>query len=272
MAIPARKPGQIARLNRAEIDRTGTIWTSLLQEEGIARDIVGGQDIIAPGGSAIREPGRVAIFNGSQASRVAVPLPGTNFGSYLIAARIRATGSQGGDPGQAFGITYSAGNQGSTGVGFNSASNSVGQTWLHSNGAGLGSSRAATVGTWYTVYAQAALFIGTSMRAWVDGAPCTPVAGAGVPGTPDSITIGAQHRGAGYLRNFTGEIEWAAVLYQPSVDWMTDDIAAELFDAGYPYNLIAKTKIRRIEPAAGPAFKPHWARNTNTVISSGITR
>lgn len=253
------KPGSISVLDRAKIAQTGTIWCSLFQDNKTARDLVGGANIALPGGFAVQEPGTVATFNGSQAQNAAFKLPGPGLGnSIVVAARFKATATPGSSPGAAFTVGASAGSQGSIGVGIDT-SNNVGAAYLTSNGAGLNARSAGALNTWYTVYAQwNNTNVGGSLtKAWINGKPATTDQGTaafvGTTGAFDEISLGAQHRSAGFLRNFTGSIEWAALMHLETAAGsfsMTDDMAEALYEQDYPYSLLVKPKGKIWVPAA----------------------
>jgi len=245
--MPAKnKEGRIFLLDRAKAAQTGTFWLSLFQEEKLVRDLVGGQDLSNPGGFTIDEGGSVATFNGSQQQNKLLVLPsGANAGNIIVAARIKATAAQAANPGAAFGIYASAGIQTGIGVGFD-ASNNVGHAFLDSYGAGLRGYSAGALNTYYTVFAQRLSY--NTTYAWINGNPATTSQGAagGSVDPVDELVIGAQHRSAGYLRQFKGNIEWAALIYLPKGSasgtdgLMSDEFAKYLYESNYPYSLEAK--------------------------------
>ena len=264
--MPAKnKEGRIFLLDRAKAAQTGTFWLSLFQEEKLVRDLVGGQDLSNPGGFTINEGGSVATFNGAQQQNKAIVFPsGATQGDIIVAARIKATAAQAGNPGAAFGLAASAGTQTGVGVGFD-ASNNVGHAFLDSYGAGLRGYSAGALNTYYTVFAQR--LSNTNAYGWINGNPATTSQGAtgGATGAINELVIGAQHRSAGYLRQFKGNIEWAALIYLPKGSasgtdgLMSDEFAKYLYESNYPYSLEAKPS--RIFAAA--------AGGTNTAVNPG---
>lgn len=256
--MPAKnKEGRIFLLDRAKAQQTGTFWLSLFQEEKLVRDLVGGQDLSNPGGFAIDEGGSVATFNGAQQQNKAIVFPsGFGAGNIIVAARIKATAAQAANPGAAFGIAASAGTQTGIGVGFD-ASNNVGHAFLDSAAAGLRGYSAGALNTYYTVFAQR--LSNTNAYGWINGNPATTSQGAagGSFGTIDELVIGAQHRSAGYLRQFKGNIEWAALIYLPKAGTagtdglMSDEFAKYLYESNYPYSLEAKPSRIWVAGAGG---------------------
>jgi len=256
------KQGRIFLLDRAKAQQTGTFWLSLFQEEKLVRDLVGGQDLSNPGGFTINEGGSVATFNGAQQQNKAIVFPsGFSQGQIIVAARIKATAAQAANPGAAFGIAASAGLQTGIGVGFD-ASNNVGHAFLDSTGAGLRGYSAGALNTYYTVFAQR--LYNSNAYGWINGNPATTSQGAagGSTGTIDELVIGAQHRSAGYLRQFKGNIEWAALIYLPKAGvngtdgLMSDEFAKYLYESNYPYSLEAKPSRIFVASAGGGTDTP----------------
>lgn len=236
------KQGRIFLLDRTKAAQTGTIWLSLFQEPNTIRDLVGGANIANPGGLVTDFEGSAATFNGSQQQNLAFALPGTRPDNIIVAARIKATGTQASNPGAAFGIYASSGNQTGIGVGFDT-SNNVGHAYLDSIGAGVSARSAGAQNIYYTVFAQR--LSNTNAYAWINGKPATTSQGvpnSGSIATVNEICIGAQHRSAGFLRQFKGNIEWAALLYLPlgQNNPMPDAYAEALYNSNYPYSLEAK--------------------------------
>ncbi len=236
------KQGRIFLLDRTKAAQTGTIWLSLFQEPKTIRDLVGRANIANPGGLVTDFEGSAATFNGSQQQNLAFALPGTLPDNIIVAARIKATGTQASNPGAAFGIYASSGIQTGIGVGFDT-SNNVGHAYLDSIGAGVSARSAGAQNVYYTVFAQR--LSNTSTYAWINGKPATTSQGvpdSGSIATVNEICIGAQHRSAGFLRNFKGNIEWAALLYLPlgQNNPMPDAYAEALYNSNYPYSLEAK--------------------------------
>lgn len=249
LILPSRRvllPQQGVALNREKIRETGTIYLGLPGAE--FRDLVGGASLTNPGGLAAAEKGRVATFNGAQQANKALTLP-NGYRNVIIAARIRATAAQAGDPGAAFGIYNGTAVQSGMGVGFD-PSNNVGLAVLTSNAAALPQSSPGVIGKWYTVFVQyeGAATNGAAV-AYVDGRRVATGYGAAISGATDpanEISIGAQHRSSGFLRQFKGDIEWAALMYLPRDSWqsLTDEVALRLYESGYPYNLLKPIERR----------------------------
>lgn len=278
--MPAKnKEGRIFLLDRAKAAQTGTFWLSLFQEEKLVRDLVGGQDLSNPGGFTINEGGSVATFNGAQQQNKAIVFPSgsSNIGNIIVAARIKATAAQAANPGAAFGIAASAGGQTGVGVGFD-ASNNVGHAFLDSNGAGLRGYSAGALNTYYTVFAQR--LSNTNAYGWINGNPATTSQGAAGGGvsTINELVIGAQHRSAGYLRQFKGTIEWAALIHLPKGSaagtdgLMSDEFAKYLYESNYPYSLEAKpSRIFAAAAASGSTGTVAVTNANDTSSASGTT-
>src|SRR5579875_592741 len=181
MALNTSKPGIIGEIDRAAAAELGLVALFLFQESsGYIRDVVTKAGAaLTSGGVAIDQPGLVLTFNGSQAQNLAFPtLPNSTYAPYVIAARIKATAVQTGDPGQFFGVCASSGTQASFGVGFdNSSPPKVGGTWLDNNGAGVTATSQGALNTWYTVYAQPTIdstgTVLTGGKAWINGVAAT---------------------------------------------------------------------------------------------------
>lgn len=246
LILPSRRivaPQQGVALNRAKVKETGTLFAAFAGTE--FRDVVSGLRLANPGGSRAAERGRVATFNGSQSTNLPFTMP-SGYTGLVVAARIRATGTQPGDPGAAFGIYSGNTDQGGFGVGFNSASNQVGTSILSTNGAGVSSYSPATIGQWYTVYGEVDGNGNGFAACYVDGKPAQVQANysGALDGTPNEIVVGSQHRASGFLRWFNGEIAWAAVLQVPgavalTTTGLTPELAARLYASNYPFNLLA---------------------------------
>jgi hypothetical protein len=150
------------------------------------------------------------------------------------------------------------------GVGFD-PSNNVGHAFLDNGAAGLRGYSAGALNTYYTVFAQR--LSNTNQYGWINGNPATTSQGAtgGSIGTVNEIVIGAQHRSAGYLRQFKGNIEWAALIYLPKAGTsgtdglMSDEFAKYLYESNYPYSLEAKPSRIFVASAGG----------TNTAVNPG---
>lgn len=269
------KQGAIARIDRPALSKTKTAWVSFFQEERLIRDLAHGANVANPGGFSVGNGGSVATFNASQSASALVPIiaaqAGSDWSKAVVIARIRSTGAQSGDPGCAFGIFSSTG-QGGVGVGFSSGGN-VGALTLHNSGTSVAAGKAATIGQWYTVAAQANPNSGGFCNGWVDGVSVSigGQSGIGAPSGPDEIAVGAEHRSTGFLRQFRGDIEWAAVLIDETSYWFTDEIAARMYADDYPYNLIAKPANVWPAPAA-TSFNPAWAYRSNVVLGAGASQ
>lgn len=245
------KQGRIFLLDRAKAQQTGTIWLSVFQEEKTVRDLVSGTNLTNPGGFSIDEGGSVATFNGAQQQNIAFVVPVLN--NTIIAARVKATAAQAANPGAAFGIYASSGVQSGFGVGFDTA-NSVGCTYIDNSAAGTLARSAGSLNKWYTVFVQH--LDNNSTYAWINGKPATTGQGSTHPSgfsTINEISIGAQHRSSGFLRQFKGNIEWAAILNLPvgSNNVLTDDYAEYLYESNYPYSLEAKPSRIFVASAGG---------------------
>lgn len=245
------KQGRIFLLDRAKAQQTGTIWLSVFQEEKTVRDLVSGTNLTNPGGFSIDEGGSVATFNGAQQQNIAFVVPVLN--NTIIAARVKATAAQAANPGAAFGIYASSGTQSGYGVGFDTA-NSVGCTYIDNSAAGTLARSAGSLNKWYTVFVQH--LDNLSTYAWINGKPATTGQGSTHPSafsTINEISIGAQHRSSGFLRQFKGNIEWAAILNLPvgANNVLTDDYAEYLYESNYPYSLEAKPSRIWVVSATG---------------------
>ena len=249
-----KKPGRIFTLDRAKAQQTETIWLSVAQEEKLFRDLISGKNIANPGGFVTDTGGKAATFNGSQQQNLAYSTAAAN--GLIIAARIKATATQAGNPGAAFGV-YSSTAQSGIGVGFDTANN-VGAAYLTNAGAGLLASSPGVQNVWYTVFVQ--LRGGYFTNAWINGKPATINQDVGPGGTfsvHNEISIGAQHRSSGFLRQFKGSIEWAALLAAPSIDSViSNDYAEYLYASDYPYNLEAMPSRIWVASAGAPTIVP----------------
>jgi hypothetical protein len=269
-----KKPPRNVGISPSLSAKTGTIWLSVFQEPWIVRDAINGKSLANPGGSGYGIGGEVATFNGSQQGNLAFTFPSSTMDDYVICARIRATATQAGTPGAAFGI-YASGGQGGFGVGVDT-SNNVGCAWLTNAAAGIAAYKAGAQNEWYTVYSCVRNSGSNSVvSAWINGLPATtnqdtsPAAGA-MP-APNELAIGAQHRSSGFLRQFKGDIEWASIIYLPATSGtrrMSDEYAAKLYAESYPYSLFQPiTRRIHFNVAAAPTgFQPAWAANSNIVI------
>lgn len=270
LILPSRRvvqPQQGYTLNQTAVKETGTFFLTF--PDKTLRDAVSGSTLANPGGISFGEKGQTATFNGSQQGNLLFPIPNGNT-NLIVAARIRATATQAGTPGAAFGV-YQSTSQGGFGVGFDT-SNRVGLALLTNTGAYLPTYSAGVQQRWYTVYAQISAGSNGSGVIYVDGRPATTGQGGGYvgdPRTPDEIAIGAQHRSSGYLRQFRGDIEWASLMYVPGETWqsLTDDVALRLYESGYPYNLITPTQ-RRIIVDLGAGGLSQLQRTTNVSFNT----
>lgn len=241
------KPPAIARIDRAEVARTGTLWATFAQDDGVIRDIVrglpGSTDLAMLASRIVSDEGTALSFNGTTNGSAGIVGTLPPIENLAFIARVRSTGAQPGNPGAAFGI-YASTAQGGLGIGFNG--NNVGAAWLTSAGAGTAATVPTVQGQWYTVIVQGtpanpAL---TAVATWVDGAPAVRggTSNGAVNGPLNEVVVGAQHASSGYLRRFRGDVLWAAILVGDSPNWMTDEIAASLYASDYPYNLISKSR------------------------------
>lgn len=257
-----RQPSHFVGGDIAQAQRFKTIWLATFNSNKTIRDVVRGHGLAHPGGLSVQGEGTVGTFNGSQAQNAALALPSGNPDTFVIAARIRATATQAGSPGAAFGI-YESAAQGGVGVGFNS-SNQIGAAWLSSASAGIGAYSAAALNTWYTVFVQVAKndLNQYLTKAWINGVPATTNQGSnpgsGSSGTMNEICIGAQHRSSGYLRNFTGDILWASLLRYTGQERVsnfsfTDADALRLYRSGYPWQILRPVQRKIWVPVSSAA-------------------
>ena len=235
-------------------------------------DLSAGKNLApAPGAKAQSEHGIVYSFNGAQQGNLAMALP--SVGNMMICARVRATATQAGTPGQAFGVFASSGNQSGFGVGFNS-SNQVGCGWLSNAGAGLAAYSPSVIGQWYDVYTMMAS--NNVVRSWINGVPATTSQSFSVVSFNSSlneIAIGAQHRSSGFLRQGKVDIEWASIL-EIDNSLVDDDLAAKMFASGFPYNCLkAPSRLIFFIPPAGSSAHLIIAANSvqaNTSLAAAI--
>ena len=249
--VPSRKillPQQALAVDREKIRETRTLFAAFAGTQ--FRDIVAGRVLSNAGTMKLASRGRVASFNGSQSANLPFTMP-NGYTGLVVAARIRATGTQPGSPGTAFGIFTSNTDQGGFGVGFSSAGDRVGTTPLTTNGTGVDSYSPATIGQWYTVYAEVTGNGNGFAACYVDGKPAQVQVNysGGMDGTPNEIVLGSQHRASGFLRWFNGDVEWAALLQVPgatalTTTGLTPEIAARLYESNYPYNLLRPTESK----------------------------
>ena len=254
--LPSRritKPQSGGSVDLQRAHDSGTLYLSFA-DAGFT-DRIGGGVVRNPGGLALGPNGKIATFDGSQQVNSPLWLGAAHTG-LIVAARILATGAQAGTPGAAFGV-YDSGSQGGFGVGFDPSGN-AGAALLTSGGAYLNARSPVGLNKWVTVFAQISGFNAGLSVAYVDGQPATVgQAGsyAGDPRVPREIAYGAQHRSSGFLRQFKGDVEWAAILrVAPVVDgWrsLTDSLALDLYESGYPYNLIKTTRRVYFDMGAG---------------------
>lgn len=253
--LPSRritKPQSGGSVDLQRAHDSGTLYLSFA-DAGFT-DRIGGGVVRNPGGLALGPNGKIATFNGAQQVNSPVWLGDSHTG-LIVAARILATGAQSGTPGAAFGV-YDSASQGGFGVGFDPSGN-AGAALLTSGGAYLNARSAVGLNKWVTVFAQISGVNAGFSVAYVDGQPATVgQAGsyAGDPRVPREIAYGAQHRSSGFLRQFKGDVEWAAILrVAPDGGWrsLTDSLALELYESGYPYNLIKTTRRVYFDMGAG---------------------
>lgn len=254
--LPSRRITKPQAGGSVDIQRaydTGTLYLSFA--DATFTDRIRGGVLRNPGGLSLNEAGKIATFNGAQQGNAALGLNSSHVG-LIVAARIRATAAQAGTPGAAFGV-YDGTSQGGFGVGFDPSGN-AGTALLTSGGAYLSSSSSVGLNKWVTVFAQISGWNAGLSVAYVDGVPATTGQGSsyiGDPRSPNEISYGAQHRSSGFLRQFKGDIEWAAILRVPPGEgqWqsLTDSLALELYQSGYPYNLIKTTRRIYFDMGAG---------------------
>lgn len=245
-------------VNQAKAKELGVVYLAVANESGMLRDVIGGKDIVNPGGSSTGYTGRVWTFSGAQQSNKAITLAGE--ASLFVCARIKATAAQAGVPGAAFGV-YNSGAQSGFGVGF-SSSNQVGLAWLTNAGAGIDAYSTGALNAWYDVYTNLEV-ASVGKRAWINGRPATTTQGSSVSNWitgQNEIAVGAQHRSSGFLRNFTGHIEWAAVLILDNAK-IDDALSARLYADRFPYNLF-KAPSRKLWVSAGGG--------TDTPVNPGV--
>lgn len=254
--LPSRRITKPQAGGSVDIQRaydTGTFYLSFA--DASFTDRIGGGVVRNPGGLSLGPNGRIATFNGAQQGNSPLWLNGSYTG-IIVAARVRATAAQAGTPGAAFGV-YDGTSQGGFGVGFDPSGN-AGAALLTSGGAYLSSSAPVGLNKWVTVFAQITGGNAGFSYSYVDGKPATTGQGAsyaGDPRSPNEIAYGAQHRSAGFLRQFKGDIEWAAVLRVSPPDGgnrsLTDQLALDLYQSGYPYNLINTKRRTYFDMGAG---------------------
>ncbi len=259
--LPSRRITKPQAGGSVDIQRaydTGTFYLSFA--DASFTDRIGGGVVRNPGGLSLGPNGRIATFNGAQQGNSPLWLNGSHVG-IIVAARVRATAAQAGTPGAAFGV-YDGTSQGGFGVGFDTSGN-AGAALLTSAGAYLSSGAPVGLNKWVTVFAQITGGSAGFSYSYVDGKPATTGQGAsyaGDPRSPSEIAYGAQHRSAGFLRQFKGDIEWAAVLRVSPPDGgdrsLTDQLALDLYHSGYPYNLINTTRRTYFDMGAGGGATP----------------
>lgn len=246
------------------------------EDSGQVRDLVSGTNTpLTSGGVARGERGRILTFNGSQQVNMLRYLP-TNVGAnsfrahaanFSVLGRIRPDAAAATDPAGIFGI-YASGDQSGFGIGWNTSS-AVGMQWLSGNGAGTLSRSSGTNGVWYDVYAHVDRL--TAGFAWINGQPATTSQGATLDGGGGSqnneISLGAQHRSAGFLRNANGAIEWGAVLFGPSLN---DTSAFNLYQSDFPYNLLTPRRRYYLVPAAGGGIQSGAGTAALSFAASGV--
>lgn len=278
--LPSRritKPQSGGSVDLQRAHDSGTLYLSFA-DAGFT-DRIGGGVVRNPGGLALGPNGKIATFNGAQQANSPLWLGDSHTG-LIVAARILATGAQAGTPVAAFGV-YDSTSQGGFGVGFDPSGN-AGAALLTSGGAYLNAKSPVGLNKWVTVFAQIIGGNAGLSAAYVDGQPATVGQAGSYVGdtrTPREIAYGAQHRSSGFLRGFKGAIEWAAILrVDPGVDgWrsLTDSLALELYESGYPYNLIKTTRRVYFDMGAGGGdvvLAGSSASQVNTSSSGAITQ
>lgn len=275
--LPSRritKPQSGGSVDLQRAHDSGTLYLSFA-DAGFT-DRIGGGVVRNPGGLALGPNGKITTFNGAQQVNSQLWLGNSHTG-LIVAARILATGAQAGTPGAAFGV-YDSASQGGFGVGFDPSGN-AGAALLTSGGAYLNARSPVGLNKWVTVFAQISGGNAGFSVAYVDGQPATVgQAGsyAGDPRVPREIAYGAQHRSSGFLRQFKGDVEWAAILrVAPVVDeWrsLTDSLALDLYESGYPYNLIKTTRRVYFDMGAGGGGTTHTVTAAPVEQGSTTTR
>lgn len=271
--LPSRRITKPQAGGSVDIQRaydTGTFYLSFA--DASFTDRIGGGVVRNPGGLSLGPNGRIATFNGAQQGNSPLWLNGSHVG-IIVAARVRATAAQAGTPGAAFGV-YDGTLQGGFGVGFDPSGN-AGAALLTSGGAYLSSSTPVGLNKWVTVFAQISGVNAGASVSYIDGKPATTGQGAsyiGDPRSPNEIAYGAQHRSTGFLRQFKGDIEWAAILRvsPPDGGWrsLTDQLALDLYQSGYPYNLINTTRRIYFDMGAGGGGEPATHDTSGAITSS----
>ena len=259
------QPPASTLVDQAKAKELGVVYLAVANESGMLRDVIGGKDIVNPGGSSTGHTGRVWTFSGAQQSNKAITLAVEY--NLFVCARIKATAAQAGVPGAAFGV-YNSAVQSGFGVGF-SGSNQVGLAWLTNGGAGIDAYSTGALNAWYDVYTNLEV-TSVGKRAWINGRPATTTQGSSVTNWitgQNEIAVGAQHRSAGFLRNFTGHIEWAAVLILDKAK-IDDALSARLYADRFPYNLF-KAPARRLWVSA-PSGSLEVNASLGTATASGF--
>lgn len=275
--LPSRRSTKPQAGGSVDIQRaydTGTLYLSFA--DASFTDRIGGGVVRNPGGLSLGPNGQIATFNGAQQGNSPLWLNGSHVG-LIVAARVRATDAQAGTPGAAFGV-YDATSQGGFGVGFDPSGN-AGTALLTSGGAYLSSSSSVGLNKWVTVFAQISGTNAGFSYSYVDGKPATTGQGAsytGDPRSPNEIAYGAQHRSSGFLRQFKGDIEWAAVLRVSPPDGggrsLTDQLALDLYQSGYPYNLINTKRRTYFDMGAGGGGAAHTVTARAVTQATTVTR
>lgn len=275
-----RKPQEAADVNRDLVAATRTVWFSAFNTGRQIRDEIGGVSLTNPGGLSVGPDGQIATFNGSQQTNIAwsPPVADAEAETLIICGRILADATQSATPGAAFGIYAASGTQHGIGIGFDT-SNAVGAAGLTNAGAYLSARTAGAQNVWYDVYARrenaGAGNVDTRYYAWINGQPASTGQASTQPnkgGTFDEIAVGAQHRSAGFLRQFRGRIAWASIIQMQSGADFTDDYAARLYASGYPWNLFEPRRV--LVPETVASSLPTLSASTykpGTLTSSGWT-
>lgn len=252
------QPQEASWLDLGEAAAARTVFFAAFNEQRNIRDLVRGYSLANPGGDGVGTEGRVATFNGSQQGIVAwtPPVADTTGDTLVVCGRILATAAQAGTPGSAFCVAGSTGTQLCMGIGFD-PSNNVGCAVLNGTSAYLDARSPGVLNRWYTVFAKMHLSgAGLSSRtfsAWINGRPATTgqdTERTGSAGALDEIAVGAQHRSAGFLRQFRGHIAWASVIQLTDNTEFDDAAAWRLYSSGYPWTMY---EPRRIDLPTGAA-------------------
>ena len=280
------KPADLGPFDRQLAKRFGVVALFMFNEDGSYRELMTNRTVTAANGDRINTPeGKAPTFAGASGVNMTFPLGGSAVTArYLVCGRIRANAQQAGEPGCIFGISSSGATQSGSGIGWdNSATPNVGGTRLTSTAANTYAKTATAIGRYNTVFAQCNNNGGAG-SAWIDGRPATTGQGGAVTGTVttyDQITIAAQWRTAGFLRQAKGEILWGAVIdlgsdVTSTGPFFTDDRAFSLYASNFPYNLFrsARRRAHDLEEAVGgggSTFNDSFTESVTVTDSLAVT-